>query len=121
MSSLHRSVDGDVQIHRLSSAEQTIDHALLAKNGRSARTLSKVGALRLTLIAVAPSGELPVHSADGPISVHVLEGDVVFNAAGVDHALAAGDVLVLAAGIDHSVRSEGGGSFLLTVVHTTAG
>ncbi len=94
-----------------------IDSALLARHGRTARTLVKEGPLRLTLLTIAGSGNLPSHSADGPVTIHLLEGDVVFTAQDEDYPLRERDVLVLAAGVEHSARSEGGCVLLLTVVH----
>jgi quercetin dioxygenase-like cupin family protein len=77
----------------------------------------KEGPLRLTLIALAPGGEMPEHQADGPISVHVVDGQFQFTAAGREYPLREGDVLMVAAGVRHSARSETGGTILLTVVH----
>ena len=117
MSSLHRTIEGDAILRHLPQDQQAIDQTLLAKHGRSARTLVKEGPLRLTLIAIAPGGELPEHDADGPISVHVIDGEIQFSAGGSAYALGGGDVLVLAAGVRHSARSDRGGTFLLTLVH----
>ena len=117
MSSLNRTIEGDALVRHLGQDERTIDRALLEKHGRSARTLVKEGPLRLTLIAIAKGGELPEHDADGPVSVHVIDGEILFAAAGKQYALTTGDVLVLGAGVRHSARSEYGGTFLLTVVH----
>jgi len=117
MSSLNRDIDGDALVRHLTQDERMIDQALLARHGRSARTLVKEGPLRLTLIAIAPGGELAEHDADGPISVHVLEGQILFSAVGRQYPLNVGDVLVVAAGVRHAARSETGGTFLLTVVH----
>jgi quercetin dioxygenase-like cupin family protein len=94
-----------------------IDPVLLAEHGRSARTLVKEGPLRLTIIGIAPGGDLPTHSTDGPVTVHVLEGEVVFQALGREYPLRTGDLLVFAPGVEHSARSATGGLFLLTVVH----
>ena len=116
VSSLDRPLDGPL-VHRLAKDEQTIDRALVEKHGRSARTLVKEGPLRLTLIALAPGGEMPAHKADGPISVQVLQGDATFRTMNETHALEAGDVIVVAASVEHSVSSRRGCSFLLTVVH----
>ena len=58
---------------------------------RSARTLVKEGPLRLTIMALRPGGGLPAHSTDGPVSIHVLEGEVVFEALGQKYPLSAGD------------------------------
>lgn len=120
MSSMHRTLAGDVLIHHLTEDERIIDQALLARHGRSARTLVKEGLLRLTLIAIAAGGELAAHSTTGPITMQVLEGEIVFAALGREYVLRAGDILVLAPGIEHSARSATGGVFLLTVVHANS-
>ena len=117
MTSLQRTIDGDVLVQHLKQDERMIDQALLAKHGRSARTLVKEGPLRLTLMAIGAGGNLPAHRTEGPVTLHVLEGAVTFVATGGTYPLAPGDVLVLAAGVEHSARSAGGTLFLLTVVH----
>ena len=117
MSSLQRELDGDVRVHHLSQDQRLIDPSLLARNGRSARTLVKEGPLRLTMVAIGPGGTLPAHSAAGPITIHVLEGEVTVRALERDHPLGPGDVLVLAPGTEHAAHSALGGVFLLTVVH----
>ena len=117
MSSLQRTLDGDVRVHHLTQDQRLIDPSLLARNGRSARTLVKEGPLRLTMVAIGPGGTLPAHSAAGPITIHVLEGEVTVTALERDYPLGPGDVLVLAPGTEHAARSALGGVFLLTVVH----
>jgi quercetin dioxygenase-like cupin family protein len=117
VSSLNRTIDGDALVQHLTQDQRTIDQELVAKHGRSARTLVKEGPLRLTLMAIGANGGLPEHSTEGPVSIHLLEGDVTFSAAGAEYPLVAGDVLVLAAGVRHAARSKSGALFLLTVVH----
>jgi quercetin dioxygenase-like cupin family protein len=92
------------------------DPVLLGRHGRNARTLVKNGPLRVTLVMLQGGGKIAPHRTAGPITVHVLDGELRFNAAGQDHRLAAGDLLVLDAGVEHHLSSETGGSFLLTVV-----
>ncbi|MEP6494237.1 MAG: cupin domain-containing protein [bacterium] len=118
MSSLHRAISGDILVQHLAADAMTIDAGLLAKHGRSARTLVKEGALRLTLMALAPGGRLPAHSTDNPISIHVVQGDVTFYALDQDFPLTAGDVLIFAPRVEHAARSVHGSTFLLTVAHT---
>ncbi len=118
MSSMNRTVAGDVLVHHLKQAERMIDADLLAERGRTARTLVREGPLRLTLMALAAGGDFPAHSTDGPVAIHVVDGEVVFHALGSDYPLAPGDVLVFAANVEHSARSEKGCVMLLTVVHT---
>lgn len=117
MSSMHRTMEGEVLVHHLTRDERMIDQTLLARHGRTARTLVKEGPLRLTIIAIAAGGDLPTHSTNGPVTIHVLEGEVFFQALGQEYPLGTGDVLVLAPGVEHSARSATGGLFLLTVVH----
>ena len=116
MSSLQRSLD-DVRIHHLHQDQRLIDPSLLARHGRSARTLVKEGPLRLTIVAIGPGGTLPPHRTDGPITIHVLEGEITVSALEQEYSLGASDVLVLAPGVEHAARSAPGGVFLLTVVH----
>lgn len=117
MSSMHRTIEGEVLVNHLTHDESVIDQDILSRHGRTARTLVKEGPLRLTMMALAAGGYLPTHATTGPVTIHVLEGELVFKALDRDYPLATGDVLVLAAGVEHSATSEGGGKFLLTVFH----
>jgi quercetin dioxygenase-like cupin family protein len=120
MSSLHRTLDGEVLVHHLTEDEMMLDQTLLKTHGRSARTLVKEGPLRVTIIGLAADGKLPAHSANGPITIQLLEGEIVFEVAGKEYPLRLRDLLVIAAGVEHSARSTAGGVFLLTVVHGDA-
>ncbi|MDQ6612597.1 MAG: cupin domain-containing protein [Gemmatimonadota bacterium] len=111
-----RILDGAVLVHHLTQDERMIDADLLAKHGRSGRTLVKDGPLRLTMMGLAPGGVLPSHSAGGPVTIHVLEGEVIFSALDREYPLVSGDVLVIAPDVVHSARSTHGGLFLLTVI-----
>jgi len=116
MPSIDRPLSGDFLRFDLDEErERAADPELLAQHGRSARTLMKDGPLRVTLIAVGAGGEIAEHAAEGPITVQALTGSVTFTAAGEDHHIEPGELLALGAGVRHSVRSETGGSFLLTV------
>ena len=117
MSSMHRTIDGEVLVSHLTADETLIDKELVARHGRSARTLVKEGPLRLTIMALAAGGDLPAHRTGGPVTIHVLEGELLFKALDRDYPLKAGDVLVLATGVEHSATSADGGTFLLTVFH----
>jgi quercetin dioxygenase-like cupin family protein len=118
MSPMHRTLSGEVLVHHLTEDERMIDQTLLAQHGRSARTLVKQGPLRLTLIAIAPGGDMEAHSTSGPVSMHIVQGEIVFAALGQEYVAKPGDILVMAAGVEHAVRSVTGGVFLLTVVHS---
>ncbi len=117
MSSMHRAISGSVIVQHLGPDAMMIDPVLLAKHGRSARTLVKEGALRLTLMGLAAGGDLPPHSTDSPVSIHVVDGDVTFYALDKEYQLNAGDVLIFAAGVEHAAQSLRGATLLLTVAH----
>ena len=120
MSSIQRTLAGDVLVHHLKEGERMIDRTLVAQHGRSARTLVKQGPLRITIIAIAPGGDMEPHSAPGPVSMQVVEGEIIFAALGREYVARTGEILVMAPDVEHSVRSETGGVFLLTVVHSGA-
>ncbi|MGH7655902.1 MAG: cupin domain-containing protein [Gemmatimonadaceae bacterium] len=117
MSSMDRTLSGDVLVHHLTEDERMLDPDLLARHGRTARTLVKEGPLRLTIMGIAAGGVLPAHSTDAHVTIHLLEGEVMFSARGREYALSIGDVLVFAPGVEHEARSAKGGVFLLTVLY----
>ena len=114
MSPVRRPVSGPALTFTLADEIGTV-RAQLATGSRTARTLVKNDALRATLIGLAPGGELAEHAAEGPITVHVLEGAIEFAAEGRTHPLPAGSLLALGASVAHRVHSRGGGIFLLTM------
>ena len=114
MSPVQHPVSGTALALDLTAELRTI-HEQLGTTTRTARTLVKNGALRVTLMGIAAGGALASHSADGPITVHVLEGTIEFEADGKTWLLPAGSLFALDAGIVHSVRAPQGGVFLLTV------
>lgn len=121
MSSMHRTIEGEVLVNHLTHDEWMIDQDILNKHGRTARTLVKEGPLRLTMMAIAAGGNLPAHNTTGPVTIHVLEGELLFKALDREYPLTTGDVLVLAAGVEHSATTVAGGKFLLTVFHAPSG
>jgi quercetin dioxygenase-like cupin family protein len=121
MSSMHRTIAGDVLVQHLGADAMTIDQRLLAASGRSGRTLVKEGPLRLTIMGLSPGGALPPHSTENPVSIHVLQGEVTFFALDNEYRLAAGDVLMFGAGVEHAARSRSGATFLLTIAYVLSG
>lgn len=120
MSSMNRTIEGEVLVHHLSQEELIIDRELLAARGRTSRTIVKEGPLRVVLMALSSGGDLPPHSTEEPVQIHVTDGAIVFHAAGRDYSLVKGDILVFAAGVEHSANSDDGCVFLLTVVRTAS-
>lgn len=118
MSSLDRPLHADVLRFSLEAEERNATHAeTLERDGRSSRTLLKDGALRVTLIVLAPEGGIPEHTAPGPITIQPLRGRVEVVVGGESHGVSAGEILSLGPGVPHSVSSREGAAFLLTVTH----
>lgn len=85
------------------------------KSGRSSRTLIKVGAMRLVLNAMKAGTEIKTHHANGPISVHCIEGKLKFNTEERAVTLQKGELLTLEELVKHSVEAIEETVFLLTV------
>jgi quercetin dioxygenase-like cupin family protein len=114
--SVDRPLHGEVLVLDLGKErERATEPALLSRNGRNARTLLKDGPLRVTLVALAPGGEIAEHQAEGPITVQPLTGRVRFSALGRDHDIGPGELLSAGAGVRHAVASADGAVFLLTL------
>ena len=82
---------------------------------RNAITVFKSDRLRLVLIALHAGAEMPTHTADGTISVQVLEGSIRFGTANESVQLKKGQLVTLHEKIPHSVLALEESLFLLTL------
>ena len=85
---------------------------------RNAITVFKSERLRIVLIALHNGAELPTHTADGTISVQVLEGSIRFETAEEAVQLANGQLVTLHDRIPHSVLATEESIILLTLAPT---
>ncbi len=116
MASIDRPLGGDALVFHLEAEQKAAESPeILARSGRTARTLVKDQSLRVSVHLLAAGGAIAEHHAEGPITVQVLRGGMTFRAAGSEYQLRAGDLLALDAGVTHSVSSEEGSAFLLTL------
>ena len=83
--------------------------------GRSSRTLARSGPLRMVLTAVRAGTDLGAQVAEGPLAIHVLEGEITSRRDGTEDSLAAGTVAWFSAGGAWSVRAERDAALLLSV------
>ena len=116
MSPVHRTLASAVLAFDLVDEMRTVRAELDAGHARSARTLVKEGPLRLTLIGVRAGGGMHEHVAEGPITIHALQGTIVVHANNDVRTLAPGGLLALDGGVRHEVSSDDGGLFLLTLI-----
>ncbi|MEP7374960.1 MAG: cupin domain-containing protein [Chitinophagaceae bacterium] len=85
---------------------------------RNAITVFKTDGLRVVLIALHKGAEMARHTANGLISVQVLEGEMLFNTDEQSVELSKGQMLTLHKGIPHSVMAKKEVIFLLTLTTT---
>lgn len=85
---------------------------------RNAITVFKTNGLRIVLIALHEGSEMARHTADGIISVQVLEGKIQFNTDQQSVELDKGRMLALHERIPHSVKAIQETIFLLTLTTT---
>jgi quercetin dioxygenase-like cupin family protein len=82
---------------------------------RNGITLLKTEGLRVVLVAMHAGTVIPVHKAEGPIAVEVVEGRLVFSAGSRDETLGKGQLLTLQPGIAHGLRAIDECAYLLTI------
>lgn len=85
------------------------------KSDRNAMTIYKTNGMRIVLIALHEDAVLEKHTANGIISVQVLEGEINFTAADQPVVLRRGQMIALHRGVPHAVAAIKESVFLLTV------
>ena len=85
---------------------------------RNAITVFKTNGLRIVLIALHEGAEMAKHTADGIISIQVLEGQMQFNTDRQSVELSKGQMLALHERLPHSVLAIKETIFLLTLTTT---
>ena len=86
------------------------------ESGRSAETLVKYDEFRIVLVRMKPDSYMSHHKAEGPISIHVLQGKVrVHLPEDRMEDLNPGDLLTLDRCLEHDVEALEESAFLLTI------
>ncbi|MBC7383516.1 MAG: cupin domain-containing protein [Bacteroidia bacterium] len=111
-----RTIDAPlVAINLLYFIEQIRNEQAWKDSDRNAITVFKTNGMRIVLIALHKGAEMIKHTADGLISVQVLEGQMLFNTNEQSVNLGKGQMLALHKGIAHSVVAKEETIFLLTL------
>jgi quercetin dioxygenase-like cupin family protein len=116
MTPVQHSITGQSLSFVLADEMKLVADELERMPARVGRTLVKDGRLRVTLVGVTAGQGLPEHVAEGPVTIHVLEGAMDVQATGRTWSLATGGLLALDGGVTHSVTSRDGAIFLLTLM-----
>ena len=86
-----------------------------ARDGHRQITVFHRTPIAHVLFAFEPGGKLERHSAQGEVTIHVLEGRLLIEADGDEHDLPAGHILILDPNVLHDVRAPESSAMLLTV------
>lgn len=109
-----------VTIDLRSFAKQIRDEKTWKDSDRNAITVFKTNGMRIVLIALHKNAEMTKHTADGMISVQVLEGQILFTTEEQSVELGQGEMLALHENVPHSVLAKEETIFLLTLTTTLA-
>jgi quercetin dioxygenase-like cupin family protein len=116
-----RSMDAKlVTIDLLLFIKQIKQESTWEESDRNAITVFKTNGLRIVLIALHEGAEMVKHTANGLISVQVLEGRLQFTTDLQSVELNSGQMLALHERIPHSVLAIQETIFLLTLTTTLA-
>lgn len=111
-----RSIDAAlVAIDLPAFVKQIKEESTWKESDRNAITVFKTNGLRIVLIALHKGAEMATHTADGIISVQVLQGQMQFNTEWRSVELSNGQMLALHERIPHSVLALKETIFLLTL------
>ena len=98
--------------------KQIRDEKAWKESDRNAITVFKTNGMRIVLIALHKNAEMAEHTADGMISVQVLEGQMLFTTNEQSVELGKGEMLALHKNVPHSVLAKEETVFLLTLTTT---
>lgn len=91
------------------------EEASPARGGHRQVTLFHRTPVSHVLFAFEAGGSLPKHSADGLVTIQVLEGRLVVEADGVIHELRGATTLILHPNVVHTVHAVDASAMLLTI------
>ena len=94
---------------------QIKDESAWEKNDRNAMAIYKTEGMRIVLIALHEDAIMEKHTANGIISLQVLEGEINFNSADQSVSVKKGEMIALHKGLPHSVAAVKESVFLLTI------
>ena len=84
-------------------------------SGQKTKTLVKYDDFRVVLIALTAPARIPVHQAEGRISIHTIRGHIRIRALERTFDLPAGSLLALDQGLPHDVDALEDSALLLTI------
>ena len=84
-------------------------------NGQNAKTLVKYDDLRVVLIGLRASAQMPRHKASGRITIHIISGHIRLHALERTFDLLPGSLLAFDKEVSHDLQALEDSAFLLTI------
>jgi quercetin dioxygenase-like cupin family protein len=82
---------------------------------RTARTLARLGTLRLTLMRLKPGAKVQQHHADHELSIQTVSGGIVIHTAHERFEVKPGQIAILERGLVHDIEAQEESAILLTI------
>jgi quercetin dioxygenase-like cupin family protein len=109
-------ISGDVlPLNFVQESAAILEGARAASVGHTAKTLVKDGPLRVVILGLKSGATLRDHESAGPVSIHVLSGQVNVVSPGRVDSLQAGGALVFDAAVSHSLEAQADSVVLVTI------
>jgi quercetin dioxygenase-like cupin family protein len=109
-------LSGDGLKFRLRDEIDQLRQDLKSSSGqRSAKTLTKAGGLRVTLVVMDANADMRPEASNGGATVQVLEGRLQVQSHGQTRELASGELMALDDNLREPVRAVDQSAFLITV------
>lgn len=114
-------ISGDVlHLNIEAESEGILQAARTAGVGHAAKTLVKEGPLRVVIVGLKSGSTLREHEAGGPVSVHVLSGNVNVASGERSDSLQTGNALVFGSSVSHSLEAKADSVVLVTIAWPAA-
>lgn len=111
------TLSGDGLVFRFADEIAGLRQDLARSSGqRSAKTLAKMGGLRLTLVFMEKNATLQPEAHDGGATVQVLEGRLRISTDGTLQELGPGELIVLEQNLREPIQAAERSAFLITVL-----
>ena len=92
-----------------------ITRARAGKSGRAAKTLVKQRGIRVVMTALTRDTSLATHAVDGPITIQVLDGSVMFETPAGGLQLGKGAIVALDRNVAHTAQALKDSAILITM------
>jgi quercetin dioxygenase-like cupin family protein len=102
-------------------ARGILEEARLAPLGRAAETLVKEGPLRMTIIGFTAGSSMADHRANGPVSIEVLQGQIIVTTAYGATPVPKRHTLIIGEDVRHSLIAKTDSVALLSIAIESSG